>query len=407
MRGYRVLIFAILGALAAGCTLIEFDQLIPSSAISELTQDVGAPVVIFPCQPPGSPQAKGLAEQRSAKHLTILGNITNVQSKLPPQLVQDPVVQSVLGHVIHASTNSTLEVHRLLGQAPTSIMEVVATSPKPIPITNADFFAFTQKISEFVLRHTISAASDTGDVGDKFWVNLKQYYLAYYRGTFVDYFSRTVSGPKSTLTIDDTEISEIASVFLELLLDQALDPTVWCDHCGLDDTKKTFYPGGVTGAKPTYLVVNNIDPQPFSSPTSYGCGMTKTKADTVNYLARTFGTAATTETSLAVKTAGGLEVGLGIFGKINIGDNNTLTSLLNAAVGEVVKRLTVAFTVPILEAVDVEPAAPRSATIVRRSTQYANVNRAQMIRLYSAPFVSAAGRSRLRCTGFFCLGGSL
>lgn len=119
------------------------------------------------------------------------------------------------------------------------------------------------------------------------------------------------------------------------------------------------------------------------------------KAVTLNYLAQSFATAATGEASLAVKTAGGLQVGLGILGKVNIGDNNTLTALLQSVVSQTVKRLTVVIAAPILEAIDLEPEAEPAGAVrfaTARLGGTSKLNRAEMIRRYSAPFVSATSR---------------
>jgi hypothetical protein len=111
--------------------------------------------------------------------------------------------------------------------------------------------------------------------------------------------------------------------------------------------------------------------------------MTAAKAATLKYLATTFATAASAETSVSVKSFGGIEVGLGIFGKLSIGDNNTLTALLQSVVTEAVERLTVAIGAPILEAIEIVNPPP----LLPRSPQ----SQARLIRLYSTPFVSAAG----------------
>jgi hypothetical protein len=175
------------------------------------------------------------------------------------------------------------------------------------------------------------------------------------------------------------------------VLDEILAPTVWQDQDG------KYYPGGIKGASPTYLKVNSLKAQPIPSGI-YGCGMNVVKAEAIDYLTKTFYTAAVAQTSLTVKSAGGLEVGLGILGKLNVGDNSTLTALLKGVVGQVVKRLTVAFAAPVLEAIEIEKrpafAASGGLTALTLPRPPANrlVDKAEQIRLYSAPFISSYAR---------------
>lgn len=370
----------------AGCTLIELDRLVPAAVVADAS---GSPIGIVACDSANSPPAQEISDKFSAILATTHTNVRLIQSTLPVELTRDPVVRSVLGNVKHLSSSSIANAHLLLhGRMTKEDVDYVASSPKPPPIGPTDVMAFTHTVAEYTLRHTISAPNDE-PAQAPFWTHLKAYYSEYYQGQFVSYFGRNPADrPRASLTIDDAEIVQAAGVFLELLFDEALQPTVWQG----DDGK--YYPGGGTKA-PTYLTVNNMPPVSIKKHPKNGCGMNVDKAVTLNYLAQSFATAATGEASLAVKTAGGLQVGLGILGKVNIGDNNTLTALLQSVVSQTVKRLTVVIAAPILEAIDLEPEAEPAGAVrfaTARLGGTSKLNRAEMIRRYSAPFVSATSR---------------
>jgi hypothetical protein len=188
-----------------------------------------------------------------------------------------------------------------------------------------------------------------------------------------------LSSTSKTYTINDTEIVNAVTVFVEFLLDEIFKSPVWTSG-------GKYYPSG-SSTQPTSVALGNIVTQPFDNS---GCGMNATKADFVRYLANAFSDAAGTDSSLVIKTAGGIDIGFGILGKVNIGDNKTLTDLVQMAIGEVVSRLTVAFAVPILSSIDISAqkqllasAQASSAGIAPRST---NTN---AIHAMSALFISA------------------
>jgi hypothetical protein len=142
---------------------------------------------------------------------------------------------------------------------------------------------------------------------------------------------------------------------------------------------------------PSLLAINNIAAKSISG-SIYGCGMNVPKANTVNYLALAFTKAAEAESNLTIKSVGGIEVGLGILGKVSIGDNSTLTNLVQALVSEIVGRLTVALAVPVLSAIDIEqqPALKAAQQLAGPSHVAApKSTNANLIRVLSSPFVSA------------------
>jgi hypothetical protein len=113
--------------------------------------------------------------------------------------------------------------------------------------------------------------------------------------------------------------------------------------------KKTYYPAASTN-EPSALALTSRNATSMSlNPKSVGCGMTIIKAKAINSLAQSFGSAASNSAGAAVGTIGGVGFSLGIFGKLSVGDNKAITSLIEATVSELVKRLTVEATYPVLE----------------------------------------------------------
>lgn len=124
---------------------------------------------------------------------------------------------------------------------------------------------------------------------------------------------------------------------------------------------KLFYPGASKN-EPTSLLFDYPDQEKDKQPfrlrypnqislleNSLACGMTIEKAKVVNTLASTFASAGSNVAGTAFGTAGGGGASLVLFAKISIGDNKALAAVVRAAVSQLVKRLTVEATYPILE----------------------------------------------------------
>lgn len=363
---------------AAGCTLIEFDQLVPQSAISDI-DTIG---IIQICKPTGTTNPTTVANKQGNQLARIQSNTQFVRNAIP-QIGSHPVVNTVLQHVQYISTSSIVTARHFLsnGQTDQADQEYVATVSRPPPLTAGDIVRFGHTLAETVMRNTGGSPDSTTDEAQQFWSNVKAYYTAYYKGDFVTYFAQPVSKPTVQLTISDAEITAAAGVFLELLFDQLLSPTVWID------SSKNYYPGA--GSKsPTYLSVFKQTPAKLVTPDG-ACGMTEAKANTIAYLANTFSTAASGELSVRVKSFGGIQVGLGILGKLSVGDNSTLTALLQSVASEAVKRLTVAIAAPILEAIEVVPPSQTVQGGRMLAAASAATSRARKVQLYSSPFTSA------------------
>lgn len=321
----------------AGCTAVDLDQLVPTAALSFAASD-GIPVVTA-CDP---------WAVKTDKPAQVVAAAASVKSKLPVELASDAVVNAVINHASYVTAHSTNYAVALTTSAGAIPVAPPAASAPANALSPVDFSRFTQLVVKHIFRRTTLGTSDVAaDSNDPFWIKLKQYYLEYFKGHFRSYFGDVYAQPSPSLTINDIEIVQGVSVFIEFLLDEVFQNTVWFDG-------KLYYPGG-NDQKPTYLVVNKLTPSSIlASTTGYGCGMNTFKAAQIRYLSSMFSKAAATETGLTIKSAGSVEIGLGIVGKLNIGDNSTLTLLVQAAVSEVVSRLTVQLAVPILSALDFE-----------------------------------------------------
>jgi len=317
-----------------------------------------------------------------------------VQQVAIPELAAHPVVNAAIQHVQYLSTNSIVTARRILnnGESIPGDEDYLAALAKPASVAHSDIVQFSHTVAETVLRNTGSSTGIATDPAQLFWARVKAYYTAYFQGSFINYFSTPVTKPTLQLTVSDDEITQAAGVFLELLFDQLLSPTVWTDG---KNPPWAYYPGG--GAKPpTYLGVFKPSPQYVAlvSGPPGSCGMTQAKMDTLTYLAKTFSTAASGEVSITVKSFGGVEVPLGIFGKLNVGDNKTLTDLIQLLVSESVNRLTVAIAASILEAIEIIPPPQSSGSSALLAAAYRKTTpKGELIQMYSTPFISASRKS--------------
>lgn len=123
----------------------------------------------------------------------------------------------------------------------------------------------------------------------------------------------------------------------------------------------TYYPGSNTN-RPSLLAVQPNPSKLLVKIDAGGCGMTRLKAQVMNALAQGFASGASSATGTAVGTLGGIDIGLLVLGKINIGDNKALTSAIEAIVSEIVARLTIEATYPVLIRLDPPGASHNSLT---------------------------------------------
>jgi hypothetical protein len=153
-----------------------------------------------------------------------------------------------------------------------------------------------------------------------------------------------------------------------VIFDTALKSPVW-----LAADKKTYYPAN-SKDEPTVAKLNYqgfkqpVGPLPVQLPN--GCHMTELKTKIISYVAQRFATAASSDTALTVKSAGGLGISLGVFGKLSLGDNSTLTLLIKSIVSEVTLLLTALVAYTTLSQVEI---ITREGVFMSRAREAAQV----------------------------------
>ena len=155
----------------------------------------------------------------------------------------------------------------------------------------------------------------------------------------------------SNFSVPDSEIVAAETVLLEFLMD-TIDPTpVMGDtkcpipsttataSCTPDpsDAKTTTYYPGKSSNQPTALTVGYAK---YVQLPATGCGITTKNVWVLQTLASGASDEAATVGGLVANTPGGVSIGLGIVGKISIGDNATLSDLVKTAASEVALRTT-------------------------------------------------------------------
>lgn len=158
------------------------------------------------------------------------------------------------------------------------------------------------------------------------------YFSAYYEGKFVDRFGSTLPKPVLSQTVASTEIAGTTAVLFELILDSALHTPVWKDKDG------NYYPGKKK-VVPTAVTAGLAQIQPLIPDTNtHRCGITALKAQAIQYLAQTAGSRASMLGGMVGSSFGGISIGLGVLGKLSIGDNQTLQVLVKTALTKTFER---------------------------------------------------------------------
>lgn len=372
------------GFLVSAC--IEVDKLIPSTSIDIVSSD-GNLLQYVPNVCPGKTVAK-----IAANHAKVTSNVARLALALPPEIAQNSIVIKLVNQSQYVSARAVQTASLVLTNP---ITPPTAEKP-PSDVTPSELVEFGKLVLDQVLRHTPSTTAATTTaalradpiVVDQFWNDLKAYYAFYFQGQFNTYLGQFIPAPSPSLTITDTEIVQASQVFVEFLFDEIFRGTVWSVTAG---KTTTYYPGGTTN-KPTYMKVYNVTATPLPTTTA-GCGMNQLKAQAIDSLVKEFGTAASAEVGLVVKSAGAIELGLGVLGKFSIGDNNLLSELAKGFATEVVARLTIELGVPILSAIDFQQQSAIIANVKAPLATGLNKSpspaKTSVIRAITSPFVSA------------------
>ena len=302
------------------------------------------------------------------RHKRIVSFLQNPGVGLPQEVAQNSFVNKLIAQSHYASS-------RALHAASVLAKETNEAPPadKPLPeITPSEFLEFGKLAVQFM--HRVTAAPDPDPAVKRALQNLKLYYAIYFQGKFQTYLGSSLPAPSVTgssttiaiggaSTISDEQIVPAVQVFIEYLFDEILHSTIWVTY-GSNNQISGYYPGGST-MQPTYLLVNSdqagqIEQKIGAGPS--GCGMNTFKLGLMTSLINQAATIAAGETGLVVKSAGGIEVGLGVLGKLSVGDNNLVAEVAKNVATVVASRLTVLFAAPILTAIDFEKQSPKIAS---------------------------------------------
>jgi len=287
-----------------------------------------------------------------------------VRDRIPQGLQDHKVTIAFADYFASVSGEAQLEAQlsqgRLDAQKFNQERELILKHGAPIKLTHGQMKDFSDKLFDLSLR--ASSASVTGLPSNPPAVNTKQkdnpgarppldktllaYLTAYYKGKFTDRLSVVSPKPNISTTIPDSEIAAAETVLLEFMMD-TIDPTpVMGDDPASSISGTThFFPGGSTDEPTAYAtgLAKYIQiPNPNSSTDPDACGITTKNSWVLKDLANGAGDQAAAVGGLVANTPGGLSIGLGIIGKISIGDNQTLSTLVKTAASRLATRAALA-----------------------------------------------------------------
>ncbi len=360
-------------ALCSGCTALplhRFKPFIapPASKCAPDSKPVTAGDDSFHYELPKSIATAAPVTNFDAYHSNLQAAI---QGKLPPSLERHKVTTDLVGLFAAVSAEAQLSgwiAGRNLTDRDkdfiTGERRALQKHGRPKNITHGQMKDFAMKLMELQLQP--GAATVTGKDVNQEALSAEQskalaahnekafveYFKRYYKGTFVDRMGTSVSKPNVSpklpvaFTVTDTDIAAAETVLLEFLIDQ-IDPTPVLVHT-VAGQKPTFYPGGNTNAPTVYtLEVAHSKQIPEGGPDV--CGITTTNAWVLKDLANGASDQAAVVGGLVANTPGGISFGLGVFGKVSIGDNQTLSVLVKSAASRLALRLTLHASYEILK----------------------------------------------------------
>jgi len=190
--------------------------------------------------------------------------------------------------------------------------------------------------------------------------DLVAYLKAYYDGKFYDRMGTAISKPQlpglnnlTNFSVPDSEIVAAETVLLEFLID-CIDPTPAMGDKDDHPVGTTYYPGGST-IEPTALTTGLAS---YVTLPHDGCGITLKNVWVLKDLANGASDHAAAVGGLVANTPGGISLGLGVVGKISIGDNQTLGDLVKTAASDLALRATLMTSYFTLRHVTFNPIQP-------------------------------------------------
>lgn len=334
------------GVMVSACGPISFAEL--SSGLVSSDQDAA---IVKVCQGASAKlQNMALLESVAAKPKTsilpetVYNRTAVVQRAIQPALAQEGVApqNSVLHQLLNAANVTAYQTHNSLVQLanlPGGTQSPPPTAP-PHDLTMSDFLALAATVKRLLFdAQTLQKTLDT-DV-ENFQKDFLLYFSTYFKGNYYDRFGNNIPAPAVSTTLGDSEIAGTMTVLVDLIMDYVLRTPVWVDKT---PSPTAYFPGGAgsTGTKnqPTVLsafpeLATPLVAEPAKGGT--GCGITELKTEAIHYIAVSAGNRASLLVGAVGGSFGGIDIGLGVLGKVSIGDNKTLQTLAKTA-------LQIAFT---------------------------------------------------------------
>jgi hypothetical protein len=281
-----------------------------------------------------------------------------VSAKLPPGLQQHKVVKAFTEFLTSVLGEAQLDAQIAEGTLTESEQiaaerEAIRKHRAPGQLKHGEMKDFADKLFDLQLKP--GAAPLTGSSADQTGLSAEQirflnshppldktfiaYFEAYYNGEFTDRLGTALDKPQISSTVPDSEIVAAETVLLEFLIDTIDTTPVMGDTAAVTANTK-FYPGKFTKV-PT---ANSSGLAKYVQiPTDHNaCGITTTNAWVLRDLANGASGQAAAVGGLVANTPGGISIGLGVVGKISIGDNQTLGVMVKTAASRVALRATLA-----------------------------------------------------------------
>lgn len=298
-------------------------------------------------------------------------------SYLPPKVQNHDVTDAILRIMVKTSAQAQLDRAKMPavpGAAPiigiNEQQAAVNAFSVPAKLTLSQLKDFADKFTDQDLQPNIIPPAPGAAINP-----FGTYFTDYYEGKFTDRFGQSVSKPTFSLTVPDAEIAAALIVLVEYTVD-LIDPTPVLGDKDPDPTTHqfptgtTFYPGGKKNPnEPTALTSGLAKYKNIAANT---CGVTTANTAVLADVANAAGDRAATISGLVAQSWGGISIGLGVLGKLSIGDNQTLGTIVKTAATRLGSRISYAAAYWALDSVGQSqaPGAAPTAPLPREYLQF-------------------------------------
>ena len=332
-----------LGLALDGCTAVELSKIQPPKFL----EAYGLCVVQ---EPATARNFTFVATTRGTepKHFTSFDAFfANIRERIPAELRNDNVTNQLATMFANVSGHAQLAG---AGLAVSEQADEINRKATPSNISHEDLKTFTYRVLEYLHPKANPTVALLTAQEKQEWQDFIVYLTAYYEGKFVDRFGQPIKNPSLSLdlplavTVTDADIAATLTFLLEFVFDM-IDPTpVLGDAKTREEIgdKTKFFPGGDAKNRPTALLIERRHYEFIPEGGPGICGVTQKNIAVLAGLAGTAGDRAALISGLIANSVGGIEVGLGVLGKISLGDNQTLTIVVKIFASRLARRLSYA-----------------------------------------------------------------